>query len=67
MAAIESMHFFIELKVSRHIRLHRRHGIYDKKTPSSLHKNSLLSKLYMISNVIVTENDQLPFKNSFVF
>ena len=33
MAAIESMHFFIELKVSRHIRLHRRHGIYDKKKP----------------------------------
>ena len=47
MAAIESMHFFIELKVSRHIRLHRRHGIYDKKKPQAVYIRTVYFQKYI--------------------
>ena len=42
MTAIE----FVEFKIQRHTGLHRKHGIYDKKKPSNLHKNSLFSETY---------------------
>ena len=48
--------FFAEIKVSRDIRLNRRHGIYDKNKPRNLHSNSLFSTSYIISNVIMMEN-----------
>ena len=32
--------FFVKFKISRYIRLHGGHGIYDKKKPNNLHKNT---------------------------
>ena len=52
MTAIE----FVEFKVQRHTGLHRKHGIYDKKKPSNLHKNSLFSETYIKCNVTKMEN-----------
>ena len=54
--------FFVKSKICRHIWLHKRHNIYDKKKPSNLHKNSLLSKSYIVSNVIMMENYKWCFK-----
>ena len=48
--------FFVEFKIRRHIRLHRRHGIYDKKKPSNIQKVSVFLKKHLISNVIVMKN-----------
>ena len=51
MTAIESMHSLSNLKYV---------GIFDyiedSKNPNNLHKNSLFSKRYLISNEIVIEN-----------
>ena len=58
--------FFIEFRISRHIRLHRRHCIYDNKKPSNLHKNSLFSKRHIISNVIAIENYKWCLKKQFL-
>ena len=52
MTAIE----FVEFKVQRHTGLLRKHGIYDKKKPSNLHKNSLFSETYIKCNVTKMEN-----------
>ena len=48
--------YFAEFKRCWHIRLHRRQGNYDKKNPSNLCKNCLVSKRYIISKEIVMEN-----------
>ena len=58
--------FFVEFKINRHIWLHIRQGISDKKKPSNLHKNSLFSKRYIISNAIVMENYKWYFKKQFL-
>ena len=44
--------FFVKFKIRRYIRLQGRHS----KNPNSLHKNSLFSKSYIISNETVMEN-----------
>ena len=44
--------FFVKFKIRRYIRLQGRHS----KNPNSLHKNSLFSKRYIISNETVMEN-----------
>ena len=58
--------FFVELKICRHIRLHRRHGIYNKKKAWNLHKNSVFLKRYIINNVIVMENYKWCFRKQFL-
>ena len=63
--ASESMHSLPNL-IHRHIRLHRWHCIYDKKTPVTLHKNSLFLESYIISNVLVMENYKWCFKKQFL-
>lgn len=44
--------FFVKFKMSRHILLHIRYGIYGKKKPNNLHKINLFSKMHMINNEV---------------
>ena len=62
MSAIGSVHSLSNLKQVV-ILLHRRHGIYDRNKLSGLHKNSVFSKRYIISNVILMENTNDASKN----
>ena len=50
MTAIDSIHCLLNLK---YVGIH---GIYHKKKPSNLQNNSVFSKMYIKSSVIVTEN-----------
>ena len=58
--------FFVKFKICKHIRLHKRHGIYDRKKPSNLHKNSLFSKRYVVSHIFMMENYKWCFKKQFL-
>ena len=53
--------FFVKFETCKHIRLYREHS----KNPNNLHKDSLFSKRYIISNEIMMENYNLCFKNNF--
>ena len=55
--------FFVEFKIPRHIWLHRRRS----KNRSNLHKNSIISKRYIISKEIVIENYKRCLKRQFLF
>ena len=55
--------FFVKFKIRRYIWIHRRHS----KNLNNLHKNSIFSKRYIISNEIVMENYKLCFKKRFFF
>ena len=55
MTAIESIHSLSNLKYVG-ILDYIEDTVFDKKKQTSLHKNSLFSKQYVIRNVIVMEN-----------
>lgn len=59
--------FFAIFKICRHIRMHGRQGVHDKKKKGNLHRNSLFLIRYIISNAIVTENYKWCFKKTFRF